>query len=196
MRFHLPGQKIRLCGISRGRRTVSSIHVRLPAFPARVHWAVLFAVIISIFAGIASVNAKEKVRLGAVENVVLLPWGVSMPARIDTGAATSSLDARNLVIKGKMAEFNLPPEYGGRRLSLPILKWRTVKTSEAQDRRPIVVVELCIGSQRIRTRVNLNNRANVKYPLLIGRNTLRHGFVVECGTSYCTQPSCPEVKPK
>jgi hypothetical protein len=158
--------------------------------------AALLAVIVSIGSADAQAEAKEKIRLGAVENVVLLPWGVSMPARIDTGAATSSLDARNLVIKGNMAEFNLPPQYGGRRVSLPILKWKTVKSAEAQDRRPVVVVELCIGSRRVQTHVNLNNRANVKYPLLVGRNTLTHGFVVECGTSYCTQPSCPEVKPK
>lgn len=141
-------------------------------------------------------GAKDKLRLGAVENVVLLPWGVLMPARIDTGAATSSLDARNLTVKGSTVEFNLPQEYGGRRVKLPILKWRTVRTSEAEERRPVVVVELCIGSQRIRTRVNLNDRANVKYPLLIGRNTLSRGFVVDCGTSHCTQPSCPEVRPK
>ncbi len=119
-----------------------------------------------------------------------------MPARIDTGAATSSLDARNIVLKGNEVEFNLPPQYGGRRVSLPILKWKTIKTAEAQDRRPVVVIELCIGSRRVRTHVNLNDRSNVKYPLIIGRNTLMHDFVVECATSYCTQPSCPEVTPK
>jgi hypothetical protein len=154
------------------------------------------AVVISITQGAVLAQAEEKVRLGAVENVVLLPWGVLMPARIDTGAATSSLDARNLAVKGKMVEFNLPPQYGGRRIILPIYKWKTIKTAEAQDRRPVVIMELCLGSRRVRTHVNLNDRANVKYPMLIGRNTLTHGFVVECGTSYCTQPSCPEVKLK
>ena len=104
--------------------------------------------------------------------------------------------AGTLSVKGKTVEFNLPPQYGGRRISLPIYKWKTIKTAEAQDRRPVVIMELCIGSRRVRTHVNLNDRANVKYPLLIGRNTLTHDFVVECGTSYCTQPSCPEVKSK
>ena len=192
MNFYAPERTIRLIGASLLRRAVFPSGVRLPAL-GRV---ALLAAIALIAQGITPAQAKEKVRLGAVENVVLLPWGVLMPARIDTGAATSSLDARNLVIKGKMAEFNLPPQYGGRRIILPIYKWKTIKTAEAQDRRPIVVIELCIGSQRVRTRVNLNDRTNVKYPLLIGRNTLTHGFVVECGTSYCTQPSCPEVKSK
>ncbi|MHB8771058.1 MAG: ATP-dependent zinc protease family protein [Syntrophales bacterium] len=179
------------------RKAPAASCTRLPAFGGRQLSTALCAVIVCFVAFAALLaEAKDKVRLGAVENVVLLPWGVLMPARIDTGAATSSLDARNLTVKGNTAEFSLPPEYGGRRVKLPILKWRTVRTSEGEERRPVVVVELCIGSQRIRTRVNLNNRANVKYPLLIGRNTLSRGFVVECGTSYCTQPSCPEVRPK
>jgi hypothetical protein len=157
--------------------------------------AALFAAIIALGIGSASAEAKEKIRLGGVENVVLLPWGVLMPARIDTGAATSSLDARNLTIKGNTVEFNLPQQYGGRKIRLPLDKWKTVKTSEAQERRPVVFIEMCIGSKRVRTRVNLNDRSKVKYPLIIGRNTLSHDFVVECSTSYCAEPSCPEVKP-
>ena len=196
MHVHLLKRNIRLRGSSLLRRAVFPSSVGLSALAKVATGAALFAAIVALGAGGALAAPKEKMRLGAVENVALLPWGVVMPARIDTGAATSSLDARNLTVKGNRAEFNLPPQFGGRRVSLPIVKWKTVKTAEAQDRRPIVVVELCIGSQRVRTRVNLNDRSNVQYPLLIGRNTLTRGFVVECGTSYCTQPSCPEVKPK
>jgi len=139
--------------------------------------------------------AKEKIKIGAVENVVLLPWGVTLPARIDTGAATSSLDARNLTVKGKTVEFKLPDQYGGRQIRLPIVKWRTVKSAHATSRRPVVVVELCMGPVRVKTQVNLYDRSNVQYPMIIGRNTLRRDFLVECGTSYCTKPSCPEVTP-
>jgi hypothetical protein len=196
VRFHPPERKFRLRGFSLLQSIVSSFGVRNPARGMVAVQAVLLAVVVLIAQGTVPAQAEEKIRLGAVENVVLLPWGVLIPARIDTGAATSSLDARNLVVKGKTVEFNLPSQYGGRRISLPIYKWKTIKTAEAQERRPVVIMELCIGSRRVRTHVNLNDRANVKYPLLIGRNTLTHGFLVECGTSYCTQPSCPEVKSK
>jgi hypothetical protein len=193
---HLPERKIRLRGLSVVRRIVALSAARLPAFGSRVPWAALFAMIFFIGSAGTQAEAAEKIRLGAVENVVLLPWGVLMPARIDTGAATSSLDARNLTVKGKMVEFNLPSQYGGRRVSLPILKWKTIKSAEALDHRPVVIIELCIGSRRVRTHVNLNDRSNVRYPLIIGRNTLSHDFLIECSTSYCTQPSCPEVKPR
>lgn len=197
MTFHLRPQPP-----PKGEPSSISGHRFAPPGPpmAALKRAVLIAAIGSLvllhLAGALPADAKEKIRIGTVENVVLLPWGIELPARIDTGAATSSLDARNLTIKGQTAVFNLPQQYGGRQIRLPILKWKTVKSAGSKNRRPVVIVELCIGDRRIRTQVNLNDRSNVKYPLIIGRNTLMPDFVVECSTTYCTKPSCPEVSPK
>lgn len=168
----------------------------IPAFRGWLIEAALLSLFLLLGAGGIPAEAAEKIRIGAVENVVLLPWGVTMPARIDTGAATSSLDARNITATDKTVEFNLPPQYGGRQIRLPILKWKTVKSAGTKGKRPVVVLEMCIGSKRIRTQVNLNDRSNVKYPLIIGRNTLDRDFVVECSTSYCTKPTCAEVTPQ
>jgi hypothetical protein len=169
---------------------------RIPVFKGWVIETVLLSLVLLLGAGGVPAVAAEKIKIGAVENVVLLPWGVTMPARIDTGAATSSLDARNVIVKEKTVEFNLPPQYGGRQIRLPILKWKTVKSAGTKGKRPVVVLEMCIGSKRVRTQVNLNDRSNVKYPLIIGRNTLVRDFVVECSTSYCTKPTCAEVTPQ
>lgn len=65
-----------------------------------------FAMLFLLIPG--TVIAKEKIAIGLVEDVILLPWGVKLPARIDTGAATSSLDARDLKVQDGMAEFKLP----------------------------------------------------------------------------------------
>jgi hypothetical protein len=143
-----------------------------------------------------TVESAERVTIGLVEDVILLPWGVRIPARIDTGAATSSLDARELTIKENIVEFKLPGKYGGMQLHLPIVDWKTIRSAGARDRRPIVEIELCIGPKRLRARVNLNDRSQVKYPLILGRNVLRKNFVVDCMKSYCTPPACPEVRPK
>jgi len=56
--------------------------------------------------GIAA--AEEKMVLGGVEDVILLPWRVKLPARVDTGAAKSSLDAREIKVLDDMIEFKLP----------------------------------------------------------------------------------------
>ena len=54
------------------------------------------------------VNAVEKIIIGGIEEVVLLPWGVKLPARVDTGAAKSSLDAREIKVRDDRVEFKLP----------------------------------------------------------------------------------------
>ena len=136
---------------------------------------------------------EEKIGVGLAEEVILMPWGVRMPARIDTGAATSSLDARGLTVKGDVAEFRLPDKYGGLELRLPILHWRVVRSAQGKKRRPVVGIDLCIGSKRLRTEVNLMDRSGVSYPMIIGRNVLRSGFVVDCMKSHCAPPSCPEA---
>jgi len=142
------------------------------------------------------VKAEEKIPIGLVEDVIILPWGVKLPARIDTGAATSSLDARGLTIKDNIAEFRLPKKVGGLRLRLPIIEWQTVRSAEARDRRPVVEIEICLGSKQLRTQVNLNDRSKVKYPLIIGRNVLTENFVVDCMKSHCAPPKCPEEPKK
>ena len=131
--------------------------------------------------------------IGEVEDVILLPWGVKLPARIDTGAATSSLDARDLTIKEDTVEFKLPPKYGGMSLCLPVVGWKYIRSSEARERRPVVEMEFCLGPKRVRAKVNLNDRSTVKYPLILGRNVLKEDFIVDCKQSNCLTPTCPEA---
>ncbi len=137
--------------------------------------------------------AEEKMTLGEVEDVILMPWGVKLPARIDTGAATSSLDARELTVSNNIAEFRLPKMYGGLRLRLPVIEWQKIRSADFRERRPVVEITFCIGPKSIRAPVTLNNRATVTYPLIIGRNVLKDKFVVDCMHSNCLPPSCPEV---
>ncbi len=142
------------------------------------------------------VEAEERIAVGIVEDVIILPWRVKLPARIDTGAAQTSLDARDMVIKGDIVDFKLPEKYGGLQLSLPIVARKTVRSAEAREQRPVVMMEFCIGSKHIRTRVNLNDRSKVKYPLLVGRNALKKNFIVDCMKEKCAPPICPEVQNK
>lgn len=140
------------------------------------------------------VHAEEKITIGSVEDVILLPWGQKIPARIDTGAATSSLDARELVIHDGVAEFKLPEQLGGLQLRLPVVEWKHIRSAEAREDRPVVEIDLCMGSKRLRVRANLNDRSQVKYPLILGRNALKKHFVVDCMQERCLPPpSCPEV---
>jgi hypothetical protein len=155
--------------------------------------AIACAIMVLLMSGNA-LGAEGKTTVGFVEEIILMPWGINMPARIDSGAAMSSLDARNMVIKGDTVEFSLPKKYGGKQLSLPIVGWKTVRSAEARERRPLVMLEFCLGSKLIRAQVNLNDRSGVKYPFLVGRNALANDFVVDCMKERCAPPICPEGK--
>lgn len=136
-------------------------------------------------------TALEKKTIGEVEDIILLPWGITVPARIDTGAATSSLDTCEINVKGKEVEFTLPDRCGGAKYILPLKGWKLVKSASGQARRPVVEIEICIADQKIPTRVTLANRSLLEYAFLLGRNTLREGkFIVDIGLSKTIPPGC------
>ena len=136
--------------------------------------------------------AEDKITIGGIEDVVLLPWGISMKARIDTGAAISSLDVCEITRKEENeVEFRLSKRTGGFQLRLPVKAWKKIRSPEGPiERRPIVELEICLGSKRLRTEVTLNDRSHMDYPLLIGRKTLKGKFVVDVSRSYTLPPSC------
>lgn len=153
----------------------------------------LLLALLSFHASAEVARAGEKVTIGEVEDVILLPWRVRMPARIDTGAAQTSIDAQELTIQENMAEFRLHKRYGGLHLRLPVVEWQEVRSSEARERRPVVEIEFCLGPKLLRARVSLNDRSMVTYPLIIGRDVLRNNFIVDCTESHCSPPTCPEA---
>ena len=135
---------------------------------------------------------KTKTLIGAVEEVVLFPWGVKIPARIDTGAGLTSLDVRDLTIKKKVAQFRLPEKYGNTLISLPVIRYCNVRSADSRERRPVVEIELCVGSRRMRVQVNLNDRSHLEYPLIVGRNVLNQGFIVDCSRERTLSVKCLE----
>lgn len=140
--------------------------------------------------------ASEKTTIGEVEDLILLPWGVTIGARIDTGAATSSLDVCEVNVKGKLVEFTLPDRCGGAKYTLPLRGWKQVKSASGLSRRPVVKIEICIAGQKIPTEVTLTDRSFLEYPFLLGRNTLREGkFIVDVDLAKTIPPACPDTVP-
>ena len=155
-----------------------------------------FLLLLIILLVLGKGEAGDKITIGEVEEVILMPWGVRLPARIDTGADTSSLDARDLKVKNNIAEFRLPNRHGGLELHLPVKAWQNIRSADFKEKRPVVEITLCMGPKMLHVRVNLNDRSTVKYPLILGRNALKDHFVVDCEQTHCLPPSCPEAKPK
>ena len=128
--------------------------------------------------------------IGAVEEVMLTPWGVTFAARIDTGADLSSLDARDLVVRNNVAEFKLGRRWGSRRIQLPVVEWRHIQTASGTEKRPVVEISICLGSKLFRTLVTLKDRSEMLYPFLVGRTALSGKFLVDPSQSKAVRPTC------
>ncbi len=134
-----------------------------------------------------------KITVGVVEDVILSPWGISFPARIDTGADLSSMDARDIVVRNNVADFKLGKHYGGRQLQLPVVDWRHIQTAMGTEKRPVVELSICLGSKHFRTLATLKDRSEMLYPFLVGRTALDGKFLVDPSRSRAAQPACPSA---
>jgi hypothetical protein len=140
----------------------------------------------------AKAEDMAKTLIGAMEEVILLQTGTRLPARIDTGAAMTSLDVRNLTVVNRTAQFQLPEQYGGVVISRPVIRHCSIRSANGRERRPIVEIELCVGSRRFRVQANLNDRSRMEYPLILGRDLLKQGFLVDCGREKTLSSDCAE----
>lgn len=157
--------------------------------------AIAMALIISQH-GLASdaMNKKDKQIIGATATLRETLSGLAFPARIDTGAATCSLHVEKLEIHdksakrtnnvGKTARFLLRDAEGNTKwIEAPIAAAVRVKSSSLRsgeyDHRYKVRLTLEWKGCRKEVLVTLNDRTNMDYPLLVGRNFLEGDFLVD-----------------
>ncbi|MFC2972835.1 ATP-dependent zinc protease [Azotobacter bryophylli] len=149
--------------------------------------------------GAPSLPASAEPRIyGWVENGLLLPENLPVKAKLDTGAQTSSLDAKDLRRFERDGEpwvrFTVEVKEQGknRRVTFERKVVRDVKVRGAggAERRPVVLMSICIGERRYDEQFSLNNRSKMIYPVLIGRRTLEQMGVVDVSRTYTVQPSC------
>ncbi len=137
--------------------------------------------------------------LGWVENAYLVAPDIELRAKLDTGANTSSLDAR--VIKRfrqwgrRWVRFAVKHPETGEEIVMVRERVRTigiVQHEGANDVRPTVKVELCLAGRQHDIEVSLVDRGNFNYPLLLGRRALEQFAIVHPGETFLAEATCPE----
>ncbi len=155
-------------------------------------WFIFFLIWIALLIPWTAIGeGAEKTTIGEVEEVVLLKWDSKFAARIDTGANSTSLDARKLKIKDNFVEFKMRND---KKVKLEVLEYRYIRTSVGRELRPVVLLDICLGSLHLLTQVTLTDRSHLKYALLIGRRVLKGNFVVDVSRKKTIKPSCPELR--
>jgi hypothetical protein len=134
----------------------------------------------------------KPIEVGWCECVNLPDFGaLGVHAKIDTGAATSSVHAVRVKTfdKGgeKWASFTIPrsPDNPVYHCEAKIIGKRRVRSSNGQSQERIVIeTEVCLGPRSWIGQFTLANRQSMAFPVLIGRRALRKGFLVNCARRW------------
>jgi len=120
----------------------------------------------------------------------------SVPAKIDSGARTSSLHAEiveEFERDGKRyVRFAVDYERQHVRQFCEAVQvdWRGITSSNGKtQRRMIIKTPLTIGDVTFRAEISLADRGKMKFPMLVGRSALRRRFLVDSGHSWLQTPS-------
>lgn len=139
----------------------------------------------------------EKARIQGVDSEV--------DAKLDTGAETTSINAEILeepdedTESGGMIKFRFVGEDGNEAIfERPIVRWVRIKARDGGSfRRPVVQMKFCVAGRWVEEEVNLADRDEFNYPVLVGRNMLgKAQIAVDSSQTYMTEAACPEEEPQ
>ena len=158
--------------------------------------------LITLFGALALAQplvAAELKIVGWIEKVRLYPGNFLVHAKLDSGAEYSSLDASNMQIfdrDGKeWVRFDLEEKREGKKLTIerPLLRWAPIKRhNQEPQRRPVITLGVCLGNIYKETEVNLINRKNYQYRMLIGRKFMEGIVAIDPAAKYTVEPACQE----
>lgn len=154
--------------------------------------------------------ADNKLVVGEIEPVFINKTGKTYPARIDSGAETSSIDARNIEHFERDGQqwvrFDMPlPEKeqsdDKKLMSVEHEVNRYVRiiqsNKEKAERRAVILLQFAIGPHYQEAEFTLSDRNHLSFPVLIGRNILRDVMLVDVAQQNITDiPTDLIGKPK
>lgn len=135
----------------------------------------------------------EKFLLGEVESVFIDELKAKFATRIDTGAKSSSLDARNIVLFERegvqWVRFGVVTNNADQpenTFEFKVERFVRIKqdADSDDDRRPVIHAHLKIGKYAAETDLNLTDRSHLDYPLLLGRKFMKDIAIVDVGQIY------------
>jgi hypothetical protein len=140
---------------------------------------------------------KPILTIGRRETVDFPDLGLfGLTAKIDTGANTTALHCHHVRIEDGILIFRLldqtHPEYQDTEHRFEKFEQKVIKSSMGEsEQRYIIRTRITIGSRTLRGIVSLTDRANMKYPVLIGRRLLKSRFLVDVSKLNTLQSNSP-----
>ena len=123
--------------------------------------------------------------VGGVETLYIHPFDISFQARMDTGAETSSIDAKNIQPFERDGEKWVSFDITNRKnnqtqhYEKPIVRKTHIVRTLIEESRYVVNMNLKMGNEIIDAEFTLNNRSKFEYQILIGRNIINGRFIID-----------------
>lgn len=146
--------------------------------------------------------ADDNPIFGWVENATLQPWNIAVKAKLDSGALTSSLDARDIEMFEQDGQewvrfrLKLEDQASGEvfsdQIERPLYRELAVRGAGGRDERPVVLLEVCMGDTIYEEQFSLRDREEMNYPLLLGRRTISHLGLLDVRETFLQAPECGE----
>nr|WP_290700226.1 ATP-dependent zinc protease [Halomonas sp. UBA3074] len=159
------------------------------------------AILAGLLTSSVAMADEEKV-FGWVEKATLQPWDIEVKAKLDSGALTSSLDARDIEIFEQDDEewvrfrLKLEDQESGEvfsdQIERPMYRELAVRGAGGRDERPVVLLEVCMGDTIYEEQFSLRDREEMNYPLLLGRRTISHLGLLDVRETFLQAPGCGE----
>ena len=134
--------------------------------------------------------SAAKMTVGSVETVRITPPGISVPARVDTGADSNSLTATGLVYFERDGDdwvrFDVAVDSGVHTIERRVLRHvRVLQQSDVEGtRRPVVVLRVQIGDLFGSFEFNLSDRTHLRHPVILGRGFLMDTMLVDVSRQF------------
>ncbi len=136
------------------------------------------------------------VRAGWAERMVFPNLELSLAAKLDTGARTSSLHAariHEIEVNGKpWIRFTLTlPNHKTTTVERPLHRTVAIRRAGTTlETRPVVLLTACVAGVKRQAEFNLTSRAGMTYPVLIGRTFLQDDILVDSSKKNLKAGSC------
>jgi hypothetical protein len=156
-------------------------------------------------------QAAEKTVYGLNEYARLADIDLEVAAKLDTGAKTASLSARDIKRFKRNGEswvrFYLAIDAAhAHPIERPLARVSKIKRragdynpdeGKAYTARPVIEMNICMGTAKRVIEVNLTDRSAFQYPLLIGSEALKHfDALVDPSLKYAAgKPACAPDAP-
>lgn len=157
------------------------------------------AFIIINMAFVTQTHSDDKPVVGWIENIKIYPGNLLIRAKLDTGAKNSSLHATQINIFERNGEtwvnfYVIDRQRKKFKFEKKVHRYVKIKErGTASAQRPVILLGICLDRIYKEVEVNLEDRRNFNYQMLIGRSFLKGSVLIDASATFTTKPNCEGI---